>query len=323
MMTKQPFILAGTAVAPGTRAVVQVPVLTEPDHTTLTIPVLVVHGAAPGPVLNLSAGQHGDEYMAGEACRRLYAELDPAALKGTLVAVPVINTPAFKAGTRPTPDDHADLNRVWPGQPDGSLTERIAHTYLHTVAARCDYLLDFHDGSSWLHMEPLCGVDRIADPELYRRTRHLAELTGLPVLWEDDPWPGSLPVEALGLGIPALTVEFGADLDNPAPRVDEHVRMALSTMRGLGMLPGEADAGGAREQVRGKFARCKVRGLFRPLAQRGTPVAEGDLLGVIVSAAGDVLEEVRAVATGRLLFLRRISMVAPGERTYLIGEPVA
>ncbi|MDB4897715.1 MAG: ethanolamine utilization protein EutE [Firmicutes bacterium] len=316
------FHLAENVIARGSKTIVEIPVLTEPDGTTIVIPILVVHGAEAGPVLNLSAGQHGDEYMAGEACRRLYQELDPARLKGTLVAAPCINVQAFKAGSRLTPDDRGDLNRVWPGRPDGTLTEQIAFSYLHQVVASCDYLLDFHDGGTWLAMEPLCGIDRVAETHLYRRSREMAILTGVPVLWADDPWPGSLPVEALRLGIPALTVESGADLDEPEAVVAGHLRMVRSLMCGLGMLPGAADAGGGSEQVCGKFARCTVRGLFKPCARRGAHVDRGDLIGVVVGTTGAVVEEVRAVASGRLLFLRRLSVVQPGERAYLIGEPV-
>jgi predicted deacylase len=322
-MSDRPFTIGGSVVPSGSKLWVQVKVMAEPDETSIHIPVLVLRGATPGPTLNLSAGQHGDEYMAGEAIRRLYTAVDPAQLRGTVLASPCINVPAFKAGTRYTPDDRADLNRVWPGRPDGTLTERIASAYMDEVVTKSDFLLDFHDGGTWLNMEPLCGVDKVADAQLYQRARQLAALSGVPAIWEDDPWPATLPVEAMRLGIPSLTVENTANLDDMEAVVSQHLDLIYSTMRGLGMLDGEPGAGGASEPLRGKFGRCTVRGLFQPMARRGTQVAKGDLLGLVVGPTGAVMEEIHASGTGRLLFLRRISVVQPGERTYLIGEPVA
>ena len=153
--------VGGQRVGPGERRRLWLPLGHRPDGGPLGLPLVVVRGALPGPTLGVVAGVHGDEYEGPEALRRFLAGLDPARLRGTVVATPQANPPAFEAGQRTGAVDHLDLNRAFPGRPDGFLTQRIADLLVGEVVGPADALVDLH-GGGW------CGQRRSPRPRAGR-----------------------------------------------------------------------------------------------------------------------------------------------------------
>jgi len=144
------------------------------------IPVSLVRGAAPGPVLALVAGTHGYEYPGITALQRLRQSIDPRALRGTLVLVHIANPPSFYGRTIYTsPADGKNLNRVFPGRPDGTLSERIAYAITTEVIAKADFLVDLHAGDGNEALRPYTYMPVTGDASLDAATRGMALAFGL------------------------------------------------------------------------------------------------------------------------------------------------
>lgn len=319
-----PFALAGVEVAPGTtRAFVATP-----DPGAPGVPVSVLHGARPGPVLTLTAGIHGDEFPAILALQQLRAEVDVGTLAGVLVLVHGANLPALhQRGLSPLhPVDGKNLNRVFPGRPDGSPTERLAHFLTTAVVARTDYLADLHSGSADQQLWPHVYAPYVGDPELDARTLAFAKATGLRhvVLYGDRPRDPansvSYPNTAMTRGKPGLTLEIG-DLGGRAP---EDVAAYLDALRRmlvhLGMRAGEVpEAGGHVLYDRLVDVDAPVGGLFTARARIGELVESGARLGTITDYFGEPLAELRAPERGVVLMLRHKPPVNPGEGLVTLG----
>lgn len=146
MAKVQPFQIAGQDVAPGTRKTVDIPVSVLSDHTPISMSVHVVHGKVPGPVMFVSGGIHGDEVIGVEIIRRVLASKSLRTLKGTLLAVPIVNAYGLINHSRYLPD-RRDLNRCFPGSETGSLAARLANRFLSDVVARADMGIDLHSAA--------------------------------------------------------------------------------------------------------------------------------------------------------------------------------
>src|SRR5688572_11045848 len=184
------------------------------DGSPIEIPLLVLHGAAPGPVLWLGATLHGIEIVGVEIVRRVMREaVDPAALRGTIVGAPIQNPLAFQDHKYGTPRDGLNINRVFPGNPNGSISERLAHALYREGIEKADIVVDIHANTAPAH--PFV-ILRGGTDEVHRRARQLAEAYGLTIL-ESAPKPASpgekhlaglLMDAALRDGKPAVTLEY-------------------------------------------------------------------------------------------------------------------
>jgi predicted deacylase len=154
----QPFAIAGETITPGTRADLRINVPEGSDGATF-IPVTVIHGRQAGKVLAMVAGVHGFEFAPILAAERLAEAVDPATLSGTLVIVRIANIPGFEARSPfVNPVDRKNLNRVFPGNPQGTQTERIADHIAREVVARSDFLMDVHSGDGAEFLEAFVGA---------------------------------------------------------------------------------------------------------------------------------------------------------------------
>ncbi|TMJ38273.1 MAG: succinylglutamate desuccinylase/aspartoacylase family protein, partial [Alphaproteobacteria bacterium] len=175
-MSAKPFRLGTTTFAPGERKTVDLPVSALSNHTPLTLPVHVIHGDEPGPVLFLSAVVHGDEILGAEIVRRVIRHRSLHKLAGTLLAVPVVNAFGLISHSRYMPD-RRDLNRSFPGSDHGSLASIVADLFMREVVLKSDYGIDLHTAAQ--HRTNLPQV-RIApgEPDLLQ----MAEAFGPPVI---------------------------------------------------------------------------------------------------------------------------------------------
>src|SRR5581483_2743574 len=194
-------------VAAGTKDASYLPVLKRADGTSLQLPLLIVRGACPGKTLLATACVHGDEFEGPAALWRLFEELKPSELRGTFVAVPLVNPPAYEAGLRVNPDDRQDLARVFPGNPAGTATEQIAHCLSEQLFPCVDFYLDLHSAGQYYMMPPLVGYQLRQEP-LLGAQRAAAKAVGLPLMWGTPGLPGRSLSAAAERGVPSLYVEI-------------------------------------------------------------------------------------------------------------------
>jgi predicted deacylase len=301
---------AGQAVS----GYLEVPAL---DDAGARIPVSLVRGAQPGPVLALIAGTHGYEYPGITALQRLRQSIDPQALRGTLLLVHIANPPSFYGRTIYTsPADGKNLNRVFPGRADGTLSERIAHAITTEVIAKADFLVDLHAGDGNEALRPYIYMPVTGDARLDTATRGMALAFGLDHIVIDvgriAPAAETKFVDqtALARGIPAMTTETGQLGLND----EHHVALAehgiRNLMRHLGMLEGAAEPNpGVVWLTDYQVVTSPVTGVFRATVRDGYAVSEGSLLGELYDAFGARVGEVRAPFAGVV--------------NYVIGTPPA
>jgi len=305
------FELGPVRAEPGTVARGLLPVAKRPDGTAIGIPIVVVHGSEPGPVLVVDAAAHGDEQEGTLAVLRVLREVDPKALRGTLVAVPVLHVTAMESLHRTNVTDHwqGDMNRLFqPGVPEGNLTQRIAHAYIDQVAARADAVISLHSGASymWWSHQGVIGTDP--------KSRELAKLLGADwnILWEDVALSGTCRAACAERGIPQVTLEVAGAGDRMLGRFEEHTgRIAdavFNVMRHKGMIDGTATVAGGWTVVHTRAVRSGQGGLMDPaadlLARVRTFVPAGTPLLNLYDVFGEVAEEVTAPVDGYVMGVR-------------------
>jgi predicted deacylase len=308
------YTIGSLTCAPGERAQGLIPVGTSTYGVELGIPLLVVNGAGPGPVLCVDAGVHGDEYDSQQAVRRIVAETDPATLRGTLVGIPCMNTPAFEAAARTSGLDHLNLNRIFPGDGEGSYSLRLAATFVERVVPAVDALVDLHTGGTFGEIAPLAivqgGYEDLATD--------IGLAAGHEIVWKGGKWGGTVRHPTLAAGKPAITIEAGGGTYREET-VDLHVGSVRNIMRRLGMIDGEPELRDSYTAVSGTFARSASGGFFLSRAEPGDQCKEGDLIATVVDHYGKTLEEVTAPQDGIVLWVRRIRTVRPGDEVVIFG----
>ncbi len=290
------------------------------------LPFLRVRGAAPGPRLAVLGAVHGDEYDGPEVIHRVFDQLDPRALRGELVMVPVSNVAAYEAITRLSPVDGANLARAFPGKADGTLTERIARVLSDQVIAGSNALIDIHSGGVAYTIPTLAGYTS-SDAPLHRANRALAEAFGAPVLWAHPaPIPPGRSLSAAdALGVPCMYTEAPGGGRVTAETLACFVRGVFNTMRHLGMLDGAPEYAPPRRFIGDgnldQIISAPCAGHFRSDVELLQPVTAGQRLGVIFNLIGEPLAEVRADRDGVVITLRALHRVNAGDGLVHLTQP--
>jgi len=282
------------------------------------VPVVEVTGGGDGPRLVVLAGVHGCEYASMAAVRRWARGLEERELRGRVVAVPVLNLPAFRARTPfVVPDDGKNLNRCFPGDPAGTLADRLAYDAFTQLISGSDALVDAHTGDMVEALEPFALYDT---GPAEARARELASAYGLGYVIRQEPGPdravgGSTSAAAAAAGIPAIIAEAGGCGLVERAAVDAHVRGLDRILAALGMTgPPQIEAGPAQEPAylrRFLWLRCEDEGWWEPAVSPGEAVAEGQLLGTVSSLDGaHLLQTITAPAAGVPMFITSSPAVA-------------
>ncbi len=200
------FVIGGETIPLRSRRMIELPLPPLYTHSPLTLPVHVVRGAKSGPRLFVSAALHGDELNGTEIIRRLLNQTVLKRLRGTLVAVPIVNVYGLIHQSRYLPD-RRDLNRSFPGSVKGSLAARLAHLFMTEIVHNCTHGIDLHTGA--IHRSNLPQIRANLDDE---ETARLADSFGVPVLLNANLRDGSLREAAAEHGIPMLLYEAGEAL---------------------------------------------------------------------------------------------------------------
>lgn len=311
------FEFAGNVIAGGERALVSLLIGRYLTGQSLDLPVHVVHGKKEGPVLLLTAAIHGDELNGVEIVRRLLRSKQLRSLRGTILAVPVVNTPAFASRSRYLPD-RRDLNRLFPGGESGSVGGRIAKTLVDIVVSRADVVIDLHTGAV---NRPNLPQMRITKGD--ERSRELAKVFSAPVSMLAGEREGTFRTECRKAGKPCLLFEGGEAMRLDAGSIKYGLRGITRVMRELAMLPkarGLTDATATVFCPRSGWERAPSGGLFTPLVALGRAVHCGDILGFVADVAGN--EEKPVIATRRGILIGRTNegVADEGDALFHVAE---
>ena len=327
----QSFQIGSVRAAPGTTASGKITVGTFKDDSRTFIPITIVNGRAPGPVLALIAGVHGSEYSPILALQRLRSRLDPKGLSGTVVMVHIANVPAFLGRTVYFgPDDRKNLNRSFPGKSEGSLSERIAYALTHDVIARADYMMDLHsgDGNESLRPSYTGYYAEAGGVSVIQKSRRMAIAFGLDTIVvfkgdleiEQAIWCGSAGVVR---GVPSIDVESGELGRVEDRRIEPIVNGILSVMRDLKMLDGKPSPTLNPLFIDERaYIKSEHDGIWLadPRIEAGAFITKGAKLGVVTDFFGRVLKEVRAEHSGMLLVMIGTPPVNVGETLAVIAN---
>lgn len=314
---REPFSIGQAAIRPGERATIDLKVPDLYTHTGMTLPVQVVHSRRPGPVLFLSAALHGDEINGVEIIRRVLHEKALGRLRGTLIAVPVVNIYGFINKSRYLPD-RRDLNRSFPGSEEGSTAARMANLFLTEIAAKCTHGIDLHTGA--IHRENLPQVRALLDD---KETERMARAFSLPVILNTDIVEGSLRQTVEKMGITVIVYEAGEALRFDEVAIRAGVHGVISVMREIGMLPPGKRRPGRRKPLvalSSTWVRAPQSGILRSIKPLGAQVKKGERLGVVSDPFGENEKAVKAGADGIIIGRTTIPLVNEGEALFHIAR---
>ena len=308
-MARESFAIGSARVRAGAARNLEIPITRLITGADVSLPVRILHGRDDGPVVWINAATHGDEVVGVEVIRRVLAALSPKTMRGTLIAVPVVNVLGVMTGERYLPD-RRDLNRSFPGSARGSLASRIAHLMMTEVVAKCEVGIDLHTGSDRRTNLPQVRAD-LDDP----RTRELAAAFGAPVMLHARIRDGSLRHAARESGATVLLYEGGENW-----RFDEWaiaagtdgVRRVLGR---LGMVdpPDEEPPGPSVECRSSSWVRARHTGFLHLDVRLGQEVAAGDRLGSVSDSFGKTLRLVRAHRAGIVIGRSEAPVVNGGD----------
>jgi predicted deacylase len=294
----------------------------------VALPAFVLQGAEPGPTMLVTAGMHGDEHEARCGLRLLFDRLDPASLRGTLIAVTTCNPWAFAAGSRCTPSerDGRNLAREFPGDPGGSPTQRLAHGLADLVDRHLgpqDLLVDLHSGGIHYAYRTLAGFRDHPGPAR-EASLEAARHAGLDCLWAIDPVEGTLTQFAAERGVPAVGTEFrGQGTARP-----QDVAPCVRALTGLLAHQGLVDASGlirdSRPPRRTSTVHAGATAFVTDLPELGAHVARGDRIARTLDGLEAEIDTTRSPVAGEVWAVRTSPSIHKGDILALISqEPTA
>lgn len=295
-----------------------------PNGSWASIPVITIQGEKEGPVLLVDACTHGDEYEGAEAIIKIANSLDPKSLAGTFVGVPALNFDAFSFISRISTVDKINLNRIFPGNPDTFITQRIANCYMERLVKKADYIISFHGGGTVLHLEPLVGYQP-PDDEIGERTFQLAKAFGTKVTWrmQNLPFAGVSAVEAKKLGIPAILPEIGSHcgrLYDRQKNVDLCADGIVNVMKEVGLLTGEVKPVPDQIDIELQYFHTRHGGIHKLMKKPLEMVKRGETLAEITDVFGHPVDEVIAPYDGVVIGFWSVPVILPGEWSYMFGK---
>ena len=309
--------LNGLTILPGERVLTRLVISKLPSGTVIDVPVHVLRADEPGPTLLLMGGMHGDEVNGIETIRRLVRREMLRPLRGSIIAIPILNIYGFLNFSRDVPDGK-DVNRSFPGFPRGSLAGRVAHRFMREIMPLIDYGIDFHTGgaarSNFPQVRCQLGVDLEVDA--------MAVAFAAPFTLHAALRPGSLREAAQGLGKRIIVYETGESLRFDEPGIEEALAGTLRVMHHLGMGP--AAPAPARPGIvcrRHTWLRARFAGLFRAHIENGQFVEKGQIYGSISDPYGQQAVRLESPVSGYVIGLNYMPVVNQGDALLHIAVP--
>lgn len=312
------FLISGARINPGENRTLEISTANLYTQTPIKIPVHVINGKKPGPKLFVIAGIHGNEINGVEIIRRLLRSSSFKRLKGTIVAVPIVNVYGFISLSRYLPD-RRDLNRSFPGSEKGSMASRLANLLIKEVINQCDYGIDLHTGA--IHRSNLPHVRVNLDLE---SNINLAKAFNTPVILDSKIRDGSLRQACTDLGIPVLVYEGGEAL-----RFDEFaIRAGVKGIRGI-MNYLDMLSYSSRKNKKciipmisrsSRWIRAHDSGIIHAFKNLGETVNKGDSLGIIVDPFGTDETPIISTVDGIIIGKSNLPLANEGDALFHIAQ---
>ncbi len=270
----------------------------------VNLPYIIFNGLEAGPVLTILGGVHGVECAPVEAIYRLAEDLSSERIKGTLILVPIVNTEGFHA-RKPYHNqlDHLNQNQVFPGDPEATITRRVAYHVFEHFVSKSDVLIDAHSSDLGEDVHRGIYVYETEDKELYERMIELASLYN-PILIESTGIRGNTGEAVKEYGIPCLMIESGTPYPIREKDVGYHYDGAVNVLRHLGMLDGETISYDPPVDPSSQRIWAEKGGVWRRDVEAGQRVREGDYLGKVCNLLGETIQVAKAPFDGVVSFLR-------------------
>jgi len=321
------FVIGAVSVPPGEMRSGYLPV-PEMDGIKTSVPFTVIHGSRKGKVLALVAGVHGYEYPPIMALYRLRKMINPDSLSGTLIMIHIANLPAFqKRIIYYNPYDWKNLNRVFPGDSKGTVSQRIAFILKKEVIEKCDYLIDLHCGDGNEALIPYAYWMIKGDQEIDKITKEMLLAFGLKYIIiditrsKDISHSKYLGNTAILLSKPAITTESGYLGKTDEISIVRNVKGILNVMKLFKMIEGVPEFITEPVWIEPyEVVYSNHDGLFYPLTEMGYYVAKGEKVGFITDYLGEIKEEVRAPFSGIILYIINTPPINKGEPLFEVGK---
>lgn len=312
------FNINGVSIMPGSRITINIPVARLYTHADINMPVYVIRGKNAGPALFVSAAVHGDEILGSEIIRRLLSNRLLKKIRGSLIAVPVVNVYGFINRSRYLPD-RRDLNRFFPGSKTGSLASQLASIFMDEIVANSTHGIDLHTGSN--HRVNLPQIRASLDHEA---TLNMAKSFRTPIIINSNIKDGSLRQAVNELDIPMLLYESGEALRYDENAIKAGIRGILSVMRYIGMIPEPKVR--KRENIEPIIARssywirAELSGIFNTRIKLGDMISRGDVMGMISDPFGDTIETIYSRYTGVIIGKTKLPLVYKGDALFNVAN---
>ena len=311
-----PLRIAGVELERGRRTRIDIPVGKRVSGNEVSLPIEVVHGSSPGARLFVSAAVHGDEIAGVEIIRRVLAHKGLRRLRGTLIAVPIVNLHGFVGLSRYLPD-RRDLNRSFPGSATGSLASRVADLFIKEIVANSTHGIDLHTAA--VHRSNLPQIRAcLDDPE----TARLAQAFGVPVVLNSNLRDGSLRQAVFEREMPMLLYEGGEALRFEEAAIRAGARGVIRVMRALDMLSGSRSSDSTRRPFiarSSQWVRSPDSGILRRPAALGKAVSSGDVLGIVADPLGADEKPVVAERPGIVIGRTELPLVNEGDALFHVA----
>ncbi len=309
--------IAGVTVKPGTRQSIDIPLPSYYTHSSACMPIHVVHGRNPGPCLLVCAAIHGDEINGVEIVRRVLLNKSIDRIKGTLIAIPIVNVFGFVSKSRYLPD-RRDLNRSFPGSETGSMAARLANVLMSEIIPHCSHVVDLHTGALNRENLPQIRAKVIDDPE----TEAMARAFGVPVILNAELLDGSFRMAARAHEIPVILYEAGEALRFDEVAIRAGVKGVLGVMSHLGMRRKSRAHNRTSCLIANtsKWVRAHQSGILRSLVANGTQVDIGDILAYINDPLGENSEPMLSPVDGIVIGKTNLPLIFEGEAAFHIAK---
>jgi N-alpha-acetyl-L-2,4-diaminobutyrate deacetylase len=303
----------------------------ESAYGTILIPIWSIRNGKE-PTILLTGGVHGDEYEGPVALRKIARSLDPSEVVGGVIIIPGLNVPAIRAGTRTSPIDGLNMNRIFPGDRDGSVTMMIAHFVDAILLSRIDYQIDLHSGGKTLEFLPMVSFKESRDKDRETRTLKAAMAFDAPyvLLNRDLDETGLLESSCEARGI----LHFGSELGGAGRVTPEYVKIAergvMNVLRYLGIrdsaaIPSETIPKLVEVEDLNCYVMAEENGIFEPFLDLGSTVQEGEVIGQvhIVDNIGTGPVPLNSARRGIVICRRPLGDVRRGDNVMIIGRYVS
>jgi predicted deacylase len=302
----------------------------------IRVPLYVACSGRPGPTILAIGGTHGDEYEGPVGLKNLINQLDPALLvSGRLIVVPVLNVPAFKADRRDSPLDGGNMNRVFPGQANGTISQRIAHFVTTELLSRADVVIDLHSGGSGFEIARCTSFHQVDDPSKFAQFKEVALLFGTPfvMIYSSGMGTGLLTEEAEAMGKITIGSElgYGASTDYGGVRWAQHGTRNVLRHYGLlnepieSVVPAWVDRQRVISQTDiDRYITAPCDGISEPVVPVGSFVREGDLVSRIhdFDCPDEAPVEIRADLDGYVMCRKFRARTVQGEVVMVIAPEI-